>query len=133
MLVLEVQSPWTRRCTKCGIVKPLSEFHDHSSPSAKFGKQPSCKRCYNARTTAKRLGLTIKEVIAYWDAATHCDICGVETPGGRGEWHIDHDWVTGVVRGMLCSTCNPRLGQYERDKKDHDWRERAERYLSGKA
>jgi hypothetical protein len=33
----------TKRCTTCGIVKPLSEFHNQKGK--KFGKAPRCKAC----------------------------------------------------------------------------------------
>jgi hypothetical protein len=43
-----------------------------------------------------------------------CRICKTDQPGGYGnQWHIDHDHETGVVRGLLCSTCNTKLGWYE--------------------
>lgn len=43
--------------------------------------------------------------------------CRTSTPGGRGTWHVDHDHEGGVVRGLLCNTCNLRLGQYEQSLK----------------
>lgn len=43
-----------------------------------------------------------------------CDICGRTSPGRRS-WHIDHDHVTGAVRGVLCSPCNQGLGMFKDD------------------
>ena len=41
--------------------------------------------------------------------------CRTCIPGGRhGVWHIDHDHVTGQVRGLLCNNCNIAAG-YARD------------------
>lgn len=48
--------------------------------------------------------------------ATHsgaCDLCGRDKPGGMGDWHIDHNEKTGVVRGVLCARCNMTLGKVE--------------------
>lgn len=30
---------------------------------------------------------------------------------------LDHDHVTGFVRGVLCGGCNPRLGWYEQNRR----------------
>ena len=38
-----------------------------------------------------------------------CGICGEPAKSGR-ELHIDHDHVTGDVRGLLCPACNTALG-----------------------
>jgi hypothetical protein len=35
-----------------------------------------------------------------------CAVCKNESPGGHGQWHIDHDHKTQRVRGLLCVNCN---------------------------
>lgn len=41
-----------------------------------------------------------------------CAVCGTGKPGDRSEsWSIDHDHVTGAVRGLLCTSCNLGIGQ----------------------
>jgi hypothetical protein len=48
-----------------------------------------------------------------------CAVCKARKPGGpptrKGYWHIDHDHVTGQVRGLLCSRCNLGIGHFEDD------------------
>lgn len=39
-----------------------------------------------------------------------CAICRSAEPKGRGQWHLDHDHVTGKIRGFLCRPCNNGLG-----------------------
>jgi hypothetical protein len=62
-----------------------------------------------------RYGITLAEyeqILAGQDG--RCAICGTEEPGGRGNrFHVDHDHETGIVRGLLCWTCNRRLGVLE--------------------
>jgi len=59
-----------------------------------------------------------------------CAICYTASPAthaGKGAaWHIDHDHVTGVVRGILCHHCNTALGGF---KDDVDSLQRAIDYL----
>lgn len=42
-----------------------------------------------------------------------CAICQRDKPGGRGDFHVDHDHGTGAVRGLLCVKCNMALGWFE--------------------
>jgi hypothetical protein len=44
-----------------------------------------------------------------------CAVCG-QPPGVR-RLHIDHDHLTGAVRGLLCWTCNATIGR-SRDRAD---------------
>jgi hypothetical protein len=47
---------------------------------------------------------------------TGCAICARTTGIGRfGQLHIDHDHVTGEVRGVLCHECNTGLGKFKDD------------------
>lgn len=41
-------------------------------------------------------------------------------------FHVDHNHDTGHVRGLLCASCNVRLGILEQ----HDWVEKAHAYLA---
>ena len=65
----------------------------------------------------KKSGINVAEA----DAALakhnngHCQICGTNTPGGTGAWHVDHNHETGKVRGILCSNCNRGLGYFHDD------------------
>lgn len=45
-----------------------------------------------------------------------CHLCGKD--GGR--LCHDHDHGTGMLRGILCNSCNSRLGWYERNKEAID-------------
>ena len=68
----------------------------------------------------RRCGVSEAEIARVAEALkkhTRCDICGVKKPGGRGEWHIDHDHVSKTFRGILCHKCNAGLGAFGDDFK----------------
>lgn len=52
-----------------------------------------------------------------------CGIC--KTAQTWRQLAVDHDHVSGAVRGLLCTACNLMLGILERQ----DWRHKAEAYL----
>mgnify|MGYP003394027974 CR=1 FL=1 len=41
-----------------------------------------------------------------------CELC--HTVAKDGKFVLDHDHVTGNIRGVLCIACNSSLGAYER-------------------
>ena len=59
----------------------------------------------------RKFGLSqeqLNEIIV--TAMGHCGCCGDEL---RDEVHVDHDHVTGRVRGLLCRSCNLGLGFFK--------------------
>lgn len=44
---MTVDEPVSKRCSRCGEVKPLDDFHRHRS--RRDGRQPFCKACIAAR------------------------------------------------------------------------------------
>jgi hypothetical protein len=117
----EVLPEGTRRCPDCGVVKPLHEFPRFSR--SKVGRGSYCKPCHNARGKAtytrlygstreyhlrRRYGITGAQYDAMVEAQGGvCALCRERPPE-----HVDHDHVTGAVRGVLCSCCNQGLGNF---------------------
>lgn len=59
----------------------------------------------------KQYGLTKEEYWKLWDSQDgKCAGCGKENYGRPINLCVDHDHVTGRVRGLLCSNCNSALG-----------------------
>lgn len=64
---------------------------------------------YLARRLIKA-GLSVEDYDSMFSVVPHCAVC--ETPPRhKYALHIDHDHVTGRVRGLLCSACNTAIGK----------------------
>lgn len=52
-------------------------------------------------------------------SGNRCSICGdPPDPNGKraaSRLHVDHDHVTGKVRGLLCLSCNAGIGYFKDD------------------
>ena len=119
-----------KACSKCRVEKPFDHFH--ASAKAKDKKASWCKTCANksARVGRKRnytpeqksrwaiksrYGLQVHEVEAMRDRQDgRCGVC--REP--KDKFHIDHDHLTGKVRGLVCHRCNILLGGWD----DAEWR-----------
>ena len=73
------------------------------------------QRGYNDKRQLAKYNITRGEYDATVAAqGARCALCGGDDPKSRGRWHVDHDHVTGKVRGLLCGSCNRGIG-YLRD------------------
>jgi len=76
-------------------------------------------RAYQCEINRRRLyGISpeeFDELVALQEG--QCAICRGDEPGGKGNWHVDHDHETGRIRGLLCGDCNLGLGKF-RDRPD---------------
>jgi hypothetical protein len=69
------------------------------------------------RARAKRLLDNYKLTPEKWEKINShqsgvCPICGNASPGGK-RLDTDHNHEDGLIRGLLCSRCNPLLGKIE--------------------
>ena len=130
-----------KRCSKCSVEKPVSEFH--ASSSGAYGVRGDCKVCRLNQTRGpalswwqankgrahaikrrhilkKTYGMTQAEYDLLLQAQGGvCAICsGGEVTKRQGSvmrLTVDHDHQTGVVRGLLCNRCNRALGLFGDD------------------
>ena len=120
-------------CNRCNQDKPVSEFYKESKFTR--GYRYACKKCEAPRFKAYRNYPGNREKMAankrrlrrakeynfppelYDERLTAqgnvCAICGTDTPGGRGQFHADHDHETNQPRGVLCHNCNVALGNFK--------------------
>lgn len=62
----------------------------------------------------RKYGLTPESYLAlHRSQGGRCGICAAELAAGLGA-AVDHDHMTGRVRGLLCSSCNMHLGVIEK-------------------
>jgi len=59
--------------------------------------------------------MSLEEYIQLFDAQE--GLCAVCLKAVEGNLYVDHDHVTGLVRGLLCRTCNLGLGHFKDDTK----------------
>lgn len=141
-------------CTSCAALRPGSEFDRRRTKLADGTWGPwrphtQCRSCRRKKQAAwarakytpevrRRSNLRAFYGISPEDvAALHerqngrCAICG-RVPNGTDQrtysLHVDHDHVSGRVRGLLCNHCNLALGHFGESTKRL---ERALAYLRG--
>lgn len=63
----------------------------------------------------RKYGITVSEynrLLALQEGK--CAICKTDCPGkGKRHFHVDHDHLSGKVRGLLCVKCNMGLGSFD--------------------
>jgi len=68
----------------------------------------------NKRHHLKKYGLTLEQYNQIkQDQGGACAICHKIPPPGRQGLVLDHDHATGKFRGLICNTCNSRVGVVE--------------------
>ncbi len=89
---------------------------------AKYRKENKEKCKQSARNTNyyRKFGIRIKDYDEMYERQSGvCAICGKKEDaiyrGVAKNLAIDHDHVTGVVRGLLCAKCNTALGNVNDD------------------
>jgi hypothetical protein len=106
-------------CPRCGVTKPRDEFY--VSRRAKDGMTSYCRLCMVAYAREWNRDDVRQRLLA--EQGGRCALCGT-TEAKR--WNMDHDHSCcpsgklpgqrcgNCERGVLCSSCNSRLGWYER-------------------
>ena len=119
-----------KHCSRCKLEKSTKDFCKNAKTLD--GLQSRCKECAkkhrqeNAETW-KRYNVKAKSLAKYGELpdTLHkmleqqkgvCAICrkalSFYAAEKRDKPHIDHDHITGRVRGLLCITCNTGLGMF---------------------
>lgn len=110
-----------KKCSRCKKTLPVSSFSKNTKRAD--GYQSQCKSCRSAsrnvstveergRSLMRRYGLTYPDYEKLLERqANRCGCCGeVFGTTNRTRPVVDHDHVTGRVRGLLCGNCNTGIG-----------------------
>jgi len=121
----------TKRCPRCELVLPRTEFYVVKTKTAKGWRYSSdCKSCQGTyakqwkkdnpdkykeqvrKSTIKhRYGLTIEQFDEMMSSQNNlCGICSIDITDNP---YIDHCHNTGKVGMLLCLNCNTGLGQFK--------------------
>ena len=114
-----------KKCIKCGIEKPLSEFSIRSDNKKPLGKCKLCVKEYSKNHHLKNLnkrknqklqksyGISLSEKLNMLKKQNNkCEICKMKF-NEISDAHVDHCHITKKVRGLLCTKCNPGIGFFE--------------------
>jgi RNA polymerase-binding transcription factor DksA len=109
--------PGTKWCNRCKNFHPLNNFP--KGTSKKGGLAAWCKPCASLYMYERRLetvwGLTLadyQELMRLQNG--RCAVCQ-RAPDPRRRLAVDHDHLTGQIRGLLCVSCNRHVIGYALD------------------
>lgn len=120
-----------KTCKTCGETKPITDFYKSNQYFSSHCKVCDSKKNkayhekhkerrhlqHRAWRTKSKYGLTLEEYDEMLKSQGNlCAICGNLETIDRA-MAVDHDHVTGLVRGILCSNCNNGLGRFKDDIK----------------
>lgn len=71
---------------------------------------------HSAKQRRIKYGMLEGDFEEWWNAQSgRCAICEDDLEHGKGGLAVDHDHVTGDVRGLLCTRCNVGIGMFRDD------------------
>lgn len=95
----------------------MRNYHAKPEVRAKYVKYRATdngKRMAKAGSLRAKYSLTLEnfnQILAQQNNS--CAICFTKNAGGKGTFHVDHNHVSGRLRGLLCHNCNLGLGHFK--------------------
>jgi len=120
----------TKFCKDCGLELSVKDFYKNSTGI--MGLQSYCKTHDKERSKKAKQKRRQSSLIRFEDylrqeynitlawyfrllfrQECHCAICKTDAPGrNKQHFSIDHNHLTGQIRGLLCHSCNTGLGLF---------------------
>lgn len=109
------------QCRRCNETKPVTEFNKNKSH--RTGHDNYCRSCCKKYTRMQWLRSKYKITVPEYEALLlkQNGVCAgckksetAKHMGKNPKLSVDHDHVTGAVRGLLCYSCNHYVGYIER-------------------
>lgn len=116
-----------KTCTKCGEVKPKTEFNKDSHTLDSLRRY--CRECQKIANKERRnknpnewkeyhykssYNISLDQYNEMFNLQQGCcDICGTHQSKLKRNLAVDHCHSTGKVRKLLCSNCNSGIGKLQ--------------------
>lgn len=115
--------PCPTRCPECSLRRLRKQQADwvKAHPERIRASRVRHARAYperaRSRTLKAKYGITSEDFQAILTAqGDQCGICFKDVDASESIPHFDHDHATGEPRGVLCASCNTKLGWFEKRK-----------------
>lgn len=102
-----------RICTKCGKARPDTAFVSARARICYLCREQGRKAQVRKLHLDRTYGMTVEQYEAL--SAQQGGRCAGCLGTRRYNLHVDHDHRTGLVRGLLCASCNKVLGMVRDD------------------
>lgn len=123
------------KCSKCQESKLAGEFYYKRDRGSVYVNTTSCRECTKETQRFKSFGIDSEEYGRMLKSQDNCCAickihidCYTKNSQNNKVFAVDHDHLTGKIRGLLCCRCNRGLG-YFKDK--IEFLENAISYLKG--
>ena len=114
------RGPRPKRCPACSQLRLREQQRTWRISNLDKARAASRRHAANNRDSARsrvlqhKYGITSEDFDAVLTAqGGKCAICGGDPEGPSRRAHFDHDHATEEPRGVLCASCNTKLGWLE--------------------
>ena len=107
------------RCITCCKADAIAVFESNPEPYRRRAKEAYSYASRRERTLRENYDMTPEDYVELLEKQNGvCAICKTDESGHNMTDHllIDHDHITGKVRGLLCCNCNWLLGKAKADE-----------------